>query len=209
MSETKVEPQSCDHQPSESICEACAVLRRHSSSNHLLGESGRCDCAICSAIRWSNEQEHGEREQSLRGWAEGFFYDLLGMWFAGGMDATAVLVALREFEYPPNYSSSGGDFFAWEGHQTVLRTMRYEDYLRSPEWAEQRRRALVRASGRCQGCNGTKRQTHHRTYERRGIEEPADLTVLCSACHTAVHLVMDARQGKVRPTSRRNVVVTP
>jgi hypothetical protein len=44
---------------------------------------------------------------------------------------------------------------------------------------------------------------HHRTYERRGYELPEDLTVLCVACHTAVHLVVDARAGKVRPLLRR------
>lgn len=85
-----------------------------------------------------------------------------------------------------------------------LRSIPYDQYLRTPEWQRQRHVALARADYRCQGCDDTRYlEVHHRTYDHRGCEQPGDLTVLCSACHTAVHLVMDARRDKVRSSSRR------
>ena len=52
-----------------------------------------------------------------------------------------------------------------------LRAMPYRKYLRTPEWQERRSRALSRAHGRCQTCNGDKHlEVHHRTYERLGEE---------------------------------------
>lgn len=51
-------------------------------------------------------------------------------------------------------------------------------------WAQRKQAALERAEFRCQVCNSPdKVQVHHRTYERRGNERPADLTVLCAFCH--------------------------
>lgn len=83
-------------------------------------------------------------------------------------------------------------------------TRDYREYLRSEDWHVVRGLALERALGRCQGCNTTEHlETHHRTYDRLGFERADDLTVLCAACHTAVHLVADARRGKVRNLSRR------
>lgn len=85
-----------------------------------------------------------------------------------------------------------------------LREMRYADFLASPEWAFTRKLALRRAGHRCQGCNDSDNlEVHHRTYERRGEEAPGDLTVLCSGCHTAVHLVADGRRGTIRKQSKR------
>lgn len=64
----------------------------------------------------------------------------------------------------------------------------YEAYLQSPEWQQRRKAALERAEYRCQICNSPQRlDAHHRTYERLGNEEPADLTVLCRACHDTFH----------------------
>lgn len=69
-----------------------------------------------------------------------------------------------------------------------LRTMPYAAYLRTHHWERTRHDAIERAGGRCQLCNKDKRlQVHHRTYERRGCEEPGDLTVLCSHCHAKFH----------------------
>ncbi|HEY7123791.1 MAG TPA: phage antirepressor N-terminal domain-containing protein [Ktedonobacterales bacterium] len=67
----------------------------------------------------------------------------------------------------------------------ALRTMPYQEYLQTPEWQARRRLALRRAWYRCQTCNDTKMPlyVHHRTYERRGCEEPEDLFVLCASCH--------------------------
>ncbi len=67
--------------------------------------------------------------------------------------------------------------------------MPYEEYLRTAYWAAKRRAAIIRAQGRCQVCNSNiSLQVHHRTYERRGCEHAADLTVLCKRCHERHHL---------------------
>lgn len=69
-----------------------------------------------------------------------------------------------------------------------LQLMPYPQYLLTPEWAERRRVATIRAGHCCQVCN--KRgslDVHHRTYARRGDELPADLTVLCDGCHALYH----------------------
>lgn len=74
-------------------------------------------------------------------------------------------------------------------HQTPdLRTMPYDDYLKTDHWQAVRRGALERADHRCQLCNSAERlNVHHRTYERRGCEEPNDVTVLCQSCHAKFH----------------------
>lgn len=62
--------------------------------------------------------------------------------------------------------------------------MNYQAYLKTIAWKERRTAALRRAGYRCQVCNGSDRlEVHHRTYERIGQEDPADLTVLCHECH--------------------------
>ncbi len=77
---------------------------------------------------------------------------------------------------------------AREARIVVLKAMPYAEYLQTPEWQEVRRRALYRAGYRCQACNEQGRlDVHHRTYERRGAERNADLTVLCRACHERFH----------------------
>jgi replicative DNA helicase len=74
-----------------------------------------------------------------------------------------------------------------------LNIMPYEQYLLTPEWQERRAQALERAGNRCQVCySGDELNVHHRTYERRGNEAPADLTVLCQSCHGWFHRRMTA-----------------
>ena len=69
-----------------------------------------------------------------------------------------------------------------------LRLMPYRHYLDTEEWKSTRRRALRKADFRCQLCDGQGLlNVHHRTYVRRGFEEPADLIVLCEPCHAKFH----------------------
>jgi 5-methylcytosine-specific restriction endonuclease McrA len=77
-----------------------------------------------------------------------------------------------------------------------LRTMPYREYLRTPEWHERASKTYVRFGGRCAFCNAPgDLEAHHRTYERRGHEEPGDLTALCPSCHSLFHEWRDlARQ---------------
>lgn len=72
--------------------------------------------------------------------------------------------------------------------QTDAQSMSYDDYLKTEHWKHVAGQAKVRARHRCQLCNGDgELHVHHRTYERLGNEQPEDLTVLCSNCHTKYH----------------------
>ncbi|WP_429169174.1 HNH endonuclease [Aeromonas rivipollensis] len=70
-----------------------------------------------------------------------------------------------------------------------LARMPYKEYLKSPEWAERRARAIRTAKASCQLCNasGVILDVHHRTYKNRGNEKFTDLIVLCRACHSKHH----------------------
>src|SRR5713226_7615857 len=69
-----------------------------------------------------------------------------------------------------------------------LRSMPYQEYLQTPEWRERGGDALKRACYCCQVCNRNRElHVHHRTYQRRGAELPADLIVLCEECHALCH----------------------
>ncbi len=69
-----------------------------------------------------------------------------------------------------------------------LRSMPYKEYLLSEHWLETRNRKLKQARFQCQLCNAPwPLEVHHRTYERRGCEDMADLTVLCRPCHAKFH----------------------
>lgn len=83
----------------------------------------------------------------------------------------------------------------WNGFPIILSSradelaaMPYPDYLESAEWQERRKVMLKLADYRCQVCNGGGLlHVHHRTYERRGNEQPRDLIVLCEGCHKLFH----------------------
>lgn len=73
-------------------------------------------------------------------------------------------------------------------NQVDLRTMPYADYLQTDHWKKMRTGALERSGNRCQICNSPSTlSVHHRTYERRGNENPEDLIVLCQSCHQLFH----------------------
>ncbi len=80
-----------------------------------------------------------------------------------------------------------------------LKTMRYRDYLLTPEWQERRLARLKAARYACQVCNGRNKvlNVHHRTYVRRGDEYARDLIVLCEDCHHMFH-----RNGSLAPHDR-------
>jgi 5-methylcytosine-specific restriction endonuclease McrA len=70
-----------------------------------------------------------------------------------------------------------------------LRSMAYDDYLRTPEWKQTRAAALLRAGNACSldvtHTDGL--EVHHNTYERLGEELDTDLMVLCRHCHRLHH----------------------
>lgn len=94
-------------------------------------------------------------------------------------------VKCREFE---------SDRFAMKAHNRALRarelkTMPYNEYLKTPEWQLRRKNHLRSAGYKCQLCNNgdTVLDVHHRTYENRGDEHYRDLIVLCRDCHSKFH----------------------
>jgi len=70
-----------------------------------------------------------------------------------------------------------------------LRSLPYQEYLKSTHWQRVRLDALKRAGYECRACeiDGVELQVHHLTYKRLGRERPRDLRVLCADCHKAVH----------------------
>lgn len=75
----------------------------------------------------------------------------------------------------------------------VLRRLPYRDYLRTAHWSRIRELALERARFACSLCPATDRlQVHHRTYVRKGFEQPEDVIVLCADCHGRHHETLTA-----------------
>lgn len=65
-----------------------------------------------------------------------------------------------------------------------LRTMSHEDYLKTPEWRETRKRILKRDSYMCAGCHDKQPGVivHHYTRDPMQRELDTDLVVLCTPC---------------------------
>jgi hypothetical protein len=79
--------------------------------------------------------------------------------------------------------------YATERRRAELRAMAYSDYLRSPEWAQVRWHAMHEGQHRCRLCGALDRlEVHHNDYTCRGAETPADVVVLCDACHERHHV---------------------
>lgn len=72
--------------------------------------------------------------------------------------------------------------------ECTLRSMPYDEYLKTEHWQNVRATALMRADNRCQLCNSPHQlHVHHRTYENRGRETSQDVIVLCKKCHAKFH----------------------
>lgn len=71
----------------------------------------------------------------------------------------------------------------------ALRSLAYEQYLRTDHWRARRNRALKLATYRCQRCTDNRNlQVHHLSYDRLGEELDDDLQVLCRGCHLGHHV---------------------
>jgi hypothetical protein len=64
----------------------------------------------------------------------------------------------------------------------------YKRYLKSPEWAERKRRYYQHHPRRCAACGIYKKiHLHHSSYEMLTREPDSDLWPLCFRCHRNVH----------------------
>lgn len=77
----------------------------------------------------------------------------------------------------------------WLPYHIELNKMLYPEYLKTNDWECTRDMAVARARNKCQLCyrDDLPLHVHHRTYDRRGNEDPSDLIVLCSDCHAKFH----------------------
>jgi 5-methylcytosine-specific restriction endonuclease McrA len=70
-----------------------------------------------------------------------------------------------------------------------LRRLPYREYLRTAHWERVRTLALERARQACALCPATRRlEVHHRSYARKGFEQPEDVIVPCTECHGRHHM---------------------
>lgn len=73
----------------------------------------------------------------------------------------------------------GLNFAWWEWHT---------QYLKSPEWAANRRKVIQRSQGLCEGCREAEPvEVHHLSYDHVGDELLFELVALCKACHDKAH----------------------
>ena len=71
---------------------------------------------------------------------------------------------------------------------TQQRQQSYQDYLRSEQWQQLRRKVLARDKWTCQGCLSARAtEVHHRTYGHLRREFCFELISLCDACHRRLH----------------------
>ena len=80
---------------------------------------------------------------------------------------------------------------------------RYNEYLKSEEWADKRQQKAKEQHFTCEICGKVILKgfhIHHKTYIRFGCELMKDLQFLCEECHTNLHCHLKvARQKKKHP----------
>jgi 5-methylcytosine-specific restriction endonuclease McrA len=79
------------------------------------------------------------------------------------------------------------------GKETLseLKSMPYNEYLKTEHWQRVRKWALAIAAYKCQACASEKAlHVHHNNYERRGEELPSDVVVFCDKCHQKFHDIL-------------------
>lgn len=79
----------------------------------------------------------------------------------------------------------------WNIIQEYIRSMDYNDFLKTPYWKAVAQQKRKQADFKCQLCNenDTILSVHHRNYKIKGREifNMKDLTVLCDKCHKKHH----------------------
>jgi 5-methylcytosine-specific restriction endonuclease McrA len=90
----------------------------------------------------------------------------------------------RRNTYRPPFSAN----VDWEALKSARHPRWYQAYLCSNHWLTVRQARLYLDKYRCRRCGEDKYlQVHHKTYERLGHEDMADLETLCRTCHRREH----------------------
>lgn len=105
--------------------------------------------------------------------------------------ATSVIDFIEEQSQKADNPDIAGADALGTSYRSLLKSMAYDAYLQTEHWKHKRQDALACSLWRCALCYASDKETtlhvHHRTYDRRGCEEPEDLTVLCCDCHAKFH----------------------
>lgn len=101
----------------------------------------------------------------------------------GSVETVGARSFLKEHRPPPKKGAKT------KAARRPSHSQEYLDYMASAEWANLRRRVLVRDHGLCRMCRRQPKfpHVHHITYERFGHEDLADLVTLCPVCHSNIH----------------------
>jgi len=81
-------------------------------------------------------------------------------------------------------------FVNWKDIALKIKSMKYQDFLKTPYWKAISKKKKLQAGFKCQLCNHSENlATHHRTYEIHGDElnNMKELIVLCESCHSKFH----------------------
>lgn len=79
---------------------------------------------------------------------------------------------------------------AAECHNSVLKKMPYDAFLKTPYWTFIRMAKILEVGEKCEKCNARySLQVHHLTYDFRGNDHKRMdlLVVLCDTCHKKTH----------------------
>ena len=79
----------------------------------------------------------------------------------------------------------------WNKIKEFIRSMDYNDFLKTPYWKAISEKVKQKAKYRCKICNSNKNlSTHHRSYIHHGdeIHHLEDLICICQECHNKHHL---------------------
>jgi len=80
----------------------------------------------------------------------------------------------------------------------------YETYLKSDDWAQLKIDLFNLRGRKCEMC-GSKKSicVHHLTYKNIYKEEPGDLIILCSLCHSKEHKLIKTKKVQIIKYSTR------
>ena len=78
---------------------------------------------------------------------------------------------------------------AFQKQVEYLRSLPYDEYLKTKHWLTLREKVHKRANGKCEYCRFGRPMyaVHHKTYARLGAELLADLEAVCHKCHKFRH----------------------